>query len=407
MAAGRALSLCVASAVLLFTSVVSTLLRVYVRKQIVRAFGTDDWLIIVALCVFMGHMGCSIGSTIFGVGKHRTDISDDDAEIAYLLWWLCYLLYGTVLTIARISVGFFFLRITVVRWQRYLVFFTVTSNMVSGTAFICVVAFQCTPVSYYWKKVYPGSEGHCIPNQIMIDLGYLYGAACAACDMIFVALPAVLVWNLDMTRLKKFGLVPILGMAGFAGCCPLVRMFYLHHLGSPDFLYSTVDIATWSVLEVGLAITASSLATLRPLLRAWRGPISHYAEGSRRLYSSKSHTTVPVEFDRRIELTPKRLRSIEIGRAVTTSTPSEELPLHAMSPVTLVDPEQGFDHWKCDSVSDSPKRTASQGTSTKTADIDTIEQTRNQTSLEVQRKIAEIEARKTRAIERMTRKESW
>jgi hypothetical protein len=36
---------------------------------------------------------------------------------------------------------------------------------------------------------------------------------------------------------------------------------------NPDFLWATVDIAIWSDIEQGLAITAGSLATLRPLFR--------------------------------------------------------------------------------------------------------------------------------------------
>ena len=36
----------------------------------------------------------------------------------------------------------------------------------------------------------------------------------------------------------------------------------------PDFLWATLDIAIWSDIECGLAITAGSLATLRPLYRS-------------------------------------------------------------------------------------------------------------------------------------------
>lgn len=35
-----------------------------------------------------------------------------------------------------------------------------------------------------------------------------------------------------------------------------------------DFLWATVDIAIWSTVEQGLAITAGSLATLRPLFKS-------------------------------------------------------------------------------------------------------------------------------------------
>lgn len=36
-----------------------------------------------------------------------------------------------------------------------------------------------------------------------------------------------------------------------------------------DFLYSTMDVAIWSTVEVGIGITASAAATLRPLFRAY------------------------------------------------------------------------------------------------------------------------------------------
>jgi hypothetical protein len=44
-------------------------------------------------------------------------------------------------------------------------------------------------------------------------------------------------------------------------------MAFLEDFRSADFLYDTIDIAIWSDIEQGLAITAASLATLRPLYR--------------------------------------------------------------------------------------------------------------------------------------------
>lgn len=59
-------------------------------------------------------------------------------------------------------------------------------------------------------------------------------------------------------------------------------MAYLHKFNDPDFFYATVDIALWSTAEPALAITASSLATLRPMFR--------YASSS---YRSRQSTTLP------------------------------------------------------------------------------------------------------------------
>ena len=52
-----------------------------------------------------------------------------------------------------------------------------------------------------------------------------------------------------------------------ASIAVVVRMAYLMTIKSPDFLWDTLDVAIWSDVEQGLAITAGSLATLRPLYR--------------------------------------------------------------------------------------------------------------------------------------------
>ncbi len=41
----------------------------------------------------------------------------------------------------------------------------------------------------------------------------------------------------------------------------------MHFIASDDFLYDTVDVAIWSTVEQGLAITAGGLATLQPLFK--------------------------------------------------------------------------------------------------------------------------------------------
>lgn len=52
-----------------------------------------------------------------------------------------------------------------------------------------------------------------------------------------------------------------------ASTAVVVRMAFLMDLKKDDFLFNTIDVAIWSDIEQGLAITAGSLATLRPLYR--------------------------------------------------------------------------------------------------------------------------------------------
>lgn len=53
-----------------------------------------------------------------------------------------------------------------------------------------------------------------------------------------------------------------------ASTATIVRIPYVKDLSNQaDFLWATVDVAIWSTAETGIGLTASSIATLRPLLR--------------------------------------------------------------------------------------------------------------------------------------------
>lgn len=53
-----------------------------------------------------------------------------------------------------------------------------------------------------------------------------------------------------------------------ASIASIVRIPYAYGiLDNPDYLYTFQPIALWSTVEIGVALTASSLATLTPLFR--------------------------------------------------------------------------------------------------------------------------------------------
>ncbi|KAL1611915.1 hypothetical protein SLS60_000137 [Paraconiothyrium brasiliense] len=56
-------------------------------------------------------------------------------------------------------------------------------------------------------------------------------------------------------------------MGCIASAAVVARVPYMKNFRSRDFLWETTDIAIWSTVEQGLAITAGSLATIRPLFQ--------------------------------------------------------------------------------------------------------------------------------------------
>lgn len=95
-----------------------------------------------------------------------------------------------------------------------------------------------------------------------------------------LAIPICMLWNVNMSRRTKISLFFVLGLGCFVSACAVVRITYLDSYGkSGDWLWDTVHLATWSVIELNVGIVAGSLPSLRPLAKRFLGSV--YGSGSR------------------------------------------------------------------------------------------------------------------------------
>lgn len=81
----------------------------------------------------------------------------------------------------------------------------------------------------------------------------------------------------------------------------VARLPYVPKLGSDDFLYDTLDVAIWSTVEQGLAITAGSLATLRPLIK-----LVGYKLGLTTSPTGRARTNSNYKLDSGLNRTPQK-----------------------------------------------------------------------------------------------------
>lgn len=115
------------------------------------------------------------------------------------------------MTVSRISIGYFLLRITVKRLDIWIIYINMILTVLTGIVFFFVAMLQCQPVSFFWDKSQPGS---CINIDAFIALTYIYSGFNVICDFTFSILPGVMVWHLNMDRHSKIALIPILAIAG-------------------------------------------------------------------------------------------------------------------------------------------------------------------------------------------------
>lgn len=198
--------------------------------------------------------------------------------------------------------------------------------------------------SEFWNN-HPASD-RCLSAGPTKGITYALAAVNAAADWILGTLPFFIVWDLQMKAETKLLVAGILAFAAIGSTATIVRMFYIHTLiNGPDFLYATTDVAIWSTVEPGIGITASSIATLRPLVRhcMWRlGFASAPAHSNTNQYSNSEQKRRDRRGYRR-DLSPSDLvptqrggmTSIEIRGPRQSKQPSAQTTKHTAGMITL------------------------------------------------------------------------
>ncbi|EED14651.1 integral membrane protein, putative [Talaromyces stipitatus ATCC 10500] len=287
MADDRSLVVKAVPAVFCSIAFLTVVLRCYVRLSVVKAFGLDDGAMVISMMCYIMFCGCMIGGALYGTGRRFVDLTADQRMTAMEYWWLCEIAYCFSSVFCKISICFFLLRITIRKSHIYLLYCVMILTVIGGFIFMFMMLLQCKPVSFFWARTTldPVYQGHCISIDIIITMTYVYSALAAFCDFTVGILPIFLVGKLNMRHEAKLAVIGILSMACVASLAVIIRIPFVKTFRDPDFLYATVDIAIWSCIENGLGISAASLATLRPLLRKFRGSYNSRPESSSRMIS--------------------------------------------------------------------------------------------------------------------------
>ncbi|KAL5342686.1 hypothetical protein BJX70DRAFT_269101 [Aspergillus crustosus] len=273
----RSLAIFTVSAVMIGLSIVVVSMRCFVRLYVVRAFGWDDGLMVVALALFIALSVLCMMGPIAGIGHKVADFqSIDGLQRAMMLWWLGQMLYIWASAVSKIAIALALLRLTVRRLHRIILWGICAVIVVIGLVFWLILLFDCQPIPYFWERVNLFKRGTCLSVDVLLIIAYVYSSLTIVCDVALGVLPACLIWGLQMTRRTKIALCGILSLGAVASVAVIMRLPYLPNYADVDFLYSTYQIAIWSIMETGLAIIAGSLITLRPLFRWFLDNSSSY-----------------------------------------------------------------------------------------------------------------------------------
>ncbi|KAK0378889.1 integral membrane protein [Colletotrichum limetticola] len=258
------------------------LARAYVKVCIVKSLAVDDWLIFGAMLGYTAYGGIALhGITNGATGKHITELTVDQAAVSLRAWYICEVLYSPITLAIRTSICLLLLRLALNKVHRWIIYANLVVVWMISIAFFCIMTFQCMPPSYFWRQLY-GDPGSCINFNIVPDATIAHSIISAISDWCMGLLPIALLWNVNLNRRTKALVAVLLSMGMVAGVALIVRIPYVRRLAiSADFLYETIDVAIWSVLEPALGIIAASVTSLRPLFQNWGFGWSNKSKQSR------------------------------------------------------------------------------------------------------------------------------
>ncbi|GKZ61156.1 hypothetical protein AnigIFM49718_007862 [Aspergillus niger] len=249
--------------------------------------------------LFIALDACWMVASKRGVGHKNEDFTDPKTmEQALLWWWLCQMLYSWSAAITKISIAIALLRLAVQKAHRIVLWAVTGLVVVAGIMIWLVFLAGCQPVSYFWSHVTANQHGSCIQRQILLDIGYLYSFLIVFSDITLGIMPAVLIWRLQMDRRTKIALAGVLSLGALESVAVIIRIPYLHTYHDTNLLYATYQIDFWSIIEIGIGITAGSLATLRPLFLWVFETRSYYGGNSRgKKRSEEAHPLSNISTD--------------------------------------------------------------------------------------------------------------
>jgi hypothetical protein len=115
--------------------------------------------------------------------------------------------------LVKISLGVFFLRILVERWQRTVVYIFVTLSSVVGFGYFWYAVFQCgVPGDSYWQKLLT-HQCKGANSRLVLGVSDLHASVNALTDIVLVSIPIPVVIRSKISLREKLVVGGIFAMA--------------------------------------------------------------------------------------------------------------------------------------------------------------------------------------------------
>ncbi|KAK4247045.1 hypothetical protein C7999DRAFT_14847 [Corynascus novoguineensis] len=276
-------------------------LRLYVRVFMVRAFGIDDALILMACALALMSWICLVLQIPHGLGRHGLVVPvDERIKFEQITFWKTVFSDGVAMGLLRISMAISLLRLKRdLKWYRWSLFAVMGFVVAYSIQAISWLFVYCTPFSGWWEFQWMNPfDPRCKSFTLFVNLVYWNISCNIFTDVLLGALPIPIIWSLKMKLRVKLYVIGILNLGYLAVLMGILKAVYMLTTGGdPDAIFD-YWVHFWQNLQLNIGIIAACASFLKPLvgrlLKINTSAASYSSYPSNRAYGQRSHGRTPI-----------------------------------------------------------------------------------------------------------------
>ncbi|KAH7124264.1 hypothetical protein EDB81DRAFT_699317 [Dactylonectria macrodidyma] len=250
------------TSILIILAPVFVALRLWARSHTVAGYGSDDWMMVVALIFVFASGALNYSAIAHGLGKHIDTLSMHDVITFFKILLAYECVYITALMVIKLSILQMYIRIFGLASRMFKILAIIITGIVVAwwISIFAVCIFQCNPIRKAWL---PWAEGTCINLK-----GSFIGNAIPniLTDVVMLCMPIRQVWKMRVALAQKLSVCFIFLLGGFVLFASIFRFTTLIQFDARDTTWSLATACTWCVVEVACGVISGCLPTLRPLM---------------------------------------------------------------------------------------------------------------------------------------------
>ncbi|KIV82363.1 hypothetical protein PV11_04482 [Exophiala sideris] len=265
--------------IFLAVAIIFYLIRLYVRPPFTPLFRIDDAIMLVATLSVIVFTGFNLEAAHLGLGQDLWNVPPDNIDTVLKNFFIGEFLYIFIGVLTKLAVLVFELKVFAQPLFQKMGYIVMAGCICYFVAFMFILGFECTPVSFFWTQWRDPSAGKCIDINAG---GWAAAAINIALDLCILIIPIPVIMKLQISRQQKLQILSMFGVGSFITVISIIRLQALISFATETNLtYNLLQTSIWSSIELYVSVICACMPATRLFLqRIWPSKFASTGKGS-------------------------------------------------------------------------------------------------------------------------------